>query len=243
MALHREFRYFGFERVPNRSSFGEESQEVFKVSFGVVNNPMNLAVTNLLIDREWKLDEHVDGIGVAFSQLHLKSKHIELRPHLSVQIWILHSGPERFRSVSPMFYRGTQAMVLVLDPLHSKRDVLRYDNSLRMVLERLREMETMLNVTPPKACQGVFIVAVGTWPSETPVSKDQFLEQCAQAFTLRPIEYHEITEENATTVGDHLVRRLCQLQRISLKEDGPRKSPSFAVEQQPPASKFSCIIS
>lgn len=246
-AMYSELRYLEYERVPSRQHFGEEQQqqqncEIFKVLLGVENCRLNLAVATLLVERKWKLhpaERPMSTVGIDFLLLCLKSKHADLRPHLIMQLWMLSPGPERFRTIPPAYYRGTQTLILVIDPLHSKHDPIQYDNTLRMALERLRGMETLLNLNPPRACKAVIVFAVGTWPRETPISKNQFLEQCSQAFTRLPIEYYEIVEGSETAMGDRLLRRLCALQRIAHKEDGTLQM----LPTPQPRSRPGCIIS
>ncbi|MNE50098.1 hypothetical protein D3C80_1446560 [compost metagenome] len=126
-----------------------------------------------------------------------------------------------------------------------------HSNSLRKAIVTLKETQLLINhVLPSRNCKGVLIVGVGAWQQDAPITKQRFLNDCSEVFCtlpyVMPLEYFELTRENAEVMSDVLLRRFYTFYQRSVLEDGPVKKVQQPQEQQQQeivATGWGCILS
>lgn len=86
-------------------------------------------------------------------------------------------------------------------------------NSMSRALAALKESQPHIKLEPPMACKAVIIIGVGGWPEGSPISKQRFLNDCAQVFDIMPLEYFELNYDNAAVMSDMILSRFCTCHR------------------------------
>ena len=249
---YARFCRFPFNLVESYSMFNDQNNcTVSKVAFGVVSSQLNLSVLSILRDRQLK-KQHDDSchtmIGVDFKVMYMASKEPTKTSNFALQFWIPGRGVELSQRIARGFYRGTQCLVIAVDPRHawdecSYSTSLPYSNkgtnSMSRALTALKESKPHLKLEPPEACKGVLIVGVGAWPKDAPISKQRFLKDCAQVFDILPLEYCEVTSSNVTVMSDLILRRLYTFHQWAAL-DGDNLPPPKPTQQAPTSR---CILS
>ena len=188
-------------------------------------------------------------IGMDFILVWMKSRQPKVTPNFTLQLWV-HSGQEKFRTIPMYYYRSAQSMVITVDPKdawnsedytinHPYSD--RGSNSLSRALAALREGQHCWNFDPPNACKSVSIVSVGVWSEDAPISKQRFLNDCAQDFDMLPLEYFELTKDNASVMSDIILKHFYTIHQQAALEDAKVASNDQPTAQ--PEAPKSCILS
>jgi len=254
VCYYAQIYHFPFDRVEARSKYNDpNNQTLSKILFGVPSSLLNQAVMDALKSNS-QLVIPQDGapcqqLGIDFTIVPMASRQPKFTPNWTIQLWTIGQGPERFRTISKPYYRAAHCLVITVDTRHAWLDDDTYttthscsgygSNSLSKALAALKESKPHLNLTSPRACKGVLIVGVGVWSEDAPISKQRFLNDCAQVFDLLPLEYFELTCDNVHVMSDIILRRFYTFHQQVVLED--LQAGLLSDAQMAPKSR--CLLS
>jgi len=167
-------------------------------------------------------------------------------PNLIFQFWKIGQVSNPRPAIARAYYLGTQCLVISVDTNHAWNEDSYStcfphgcfsENSLSRGLAGLTESKSLLDLVPPDACKGVLVVGIGAWPEAAPISKQRFLKDCAQSFDVLPLEYFELTENNATVLSDVLLRWFYTFHQQAAIEDIAESSVDINSPNRYPCSK------
>jgi len=221
-----------------------------KIVFIAPGSPMNKPVIDALITQELVIPtvcENSSTMSSQFMSVGMKSVRPNTAPDVVLEFWTSGSGPERFHRLSRMFYRRSECMVVTIDTrdawnegsYSTAHQYASYGpNSLSRALASLKDAKSMCNLDDSENCTGVSIVGVGNWSHDAPISKERFLRDCVRAFEKLPLDYFELTTDNAAFMSNLILKRFYACHRQSVL--GVTVGPSQPTEQAP--TSF-CILS
>lgn len=255
--FHARFGRYPFDRVGSLTMYDDASNcTTSKIVFGVEDSQLlNLSVIYALAYRQLDLqqDDTASNMTGCKSRILLnQSREPKTTPNLTLQFWFVGKQKMHFGLLSMAFYRDAQCVVITVDPKHARNEESystshayswKGTNSLSRALAAFKEGKRHLR--PPNSCKGVLIVGIDVWPDAAPISKQRFLTDCAQVFGSFPLEYYELTCDNAPEMADLLLRRIYTFHQQAL-EDGdvlsanvqPIEKPKETTPPQP-----RCILS
>jgi len=250
MCCYNRYYPFPFDRVSSKFKYVQGSNHAFsKILFGVANSTLNLPAMEIFRKRQLVIQDDAPYDESAINLYLVAQKHAQVPPYLTLQLRMMTQGPDRLRSDIMGFYYEAQCLVITVDTRHAWNDGYypnhrcgNYSNSLSRAVDALWESKSYLKLEPPKACKGVLIVGVGVWLEAAPISKQRFLNDCALAFDALPLEYFEVTCDNAAVMKYILLRRFYTCHRQATLEDDKlvKNQPKRLPEEVP---KTRCILS
>jgi len=258
---YTQFYQFPFHRVKSRPIHDSwYDPPTLKVLFGVPDSALNnsliraLQSSKLIIPRNDAL-AYATLVGIDFECVYLASTQPKITPNLSIQLWTILNAQRRYKPYLMGHYLGIRCMVITINTKHAWNEdtyctnhphSFEGSNSLSRALTTLKETQPNITIVPPKACKGVLIVGLGAWQQDAPITKQRFFNDCSEVFDILPLEYFELTCENAEVMSDVLLRRFYTFYQRSVLEDGPVKKAQQPQEQQQQeivATGWGCIMS
>jgi len=251
-ARYLQFYQFPSIRVRDDHATSQIQSKILFVPSSLLNQAVMDALKNnsqLVIPQDGESDQQM---GIDFTLLTMTSRQPKVTSNWTIQLWTIGQAPALFRVVSNACYHHAQCLVITVDPRHAWNDDDTYSttyscssygsNSLSRALATLEESKPVLKLDPPKACKGVLIVGVGVWSEDAPISKQNFLMDCALVFDLIPLEYFELTCDNVHVMSDIILRRFYTFHQQTVAEALQSGFLSSRSEPQV-APKSSCVLS